>query len=197
MDLSYNKIAEIVQANSNEFMAQCYKLGQAPALGTLVKVNDENYTIYGIVYRIETRSLDPARRIIARGSTADSVDDIFQTNPQLSKLLTTDINGLVIGYEQEESVYHYLPPNPVPIHGFVYICTKEEVCKFEESVSFIDLLVNAKLIMSTDEVIAAHLRYTSSVFPDPMAYLVKAGKALAILLSNDVVRLNYILKRLR
>ena len=48
-----------------------------------------------------------------------------------------------------------------------------------------------------DEVIAACLRYASRAYPDSEAFLIKAGRELARLLSSDVQRLNSVLKRLR
>jgi hypothetical protein len=62
---------------------------------------------------------------------------------------------------------------------------------------FLGLLVDARLPVSIDEVIAACLRYASQTHPDPQAFLIKAGKELAYLLSSDTRRLNSLLKRLK
>jgi hypothetical protein len=88
-------------------------------------------------------------------------DKIFRANPQLTKLLDTDFKALVVGHRRGDGLYHYLPPKPVPIHGFVYICQLEEVELFAQSLDFLNLLVDARLSISVDEVIAACLRYAS------------------------------------
>ena len=191
------RVAEVIEASSAEFVAQCYKLDQAPPLGSLVKTKDKLWEIYGIVYNIETRSLEPGRRVVARGEDMETEDEIFRANPQLTKLLSTDFNALVVGHCQGDSIYHYLPPKPAPIHSFVYTCQLEEVEAFTQSLDFLGLLVDARLSISVDEVVAACLRYASQAYPDSQDFLMKAGKELACLLSSDTKRLNSVLKRLR
>ena len=191
------RVAEVIEASSAEFTAQCYKLDQAPPLGSLVKTKDKLLETYGIVYNVETHSLEPGRRVVARGENMKVEEEIFRANPQLTRLLITDFKVLVVGHVQGKSLYHYLPPKPAPIHSFVYTCQLDEVRAFIQSLDFISLLVAARIPISVDEVIAACLRYASQAHPDPQAFLVKAGKELACLLSSDARRLDSLLKRIR
>jgi hypothetical protein len=62
---------------------------------------------------------------------------------------------------------------------------------------FLSIIVNARIPVSVDEVIGACLRFASQAHHDPNAFLVKAGKELACMLSSDVQRLNSLLKRLK
>src|SRR4030042_840247 len=140
-----SKAAEVIEASSAEFTAQCYKLDQAPPLGSLVKTQDKNSGIYGVVYNIETHSLDPGRRVMARGENMEVEEEIFAANPQLSRLLTTDFRVLVVGHVEGKSWHHYLPPKSASIHSFVYTCQLEEVRAFTQSLDFLSLLVNAKI----------------------------------------------------
>lgn len=190
-------VAEVIEASSAEFVAQCYQLEQAPPLGSLVKTKDILCEIYAIVYNVETHSLDPGRRVVARGEGMETEEEIFRANPQLAKLLATDFKALVVGHRQGDGLYHYLPPKPAPIHGFVYVCQLEEVGLFAQSLDFLSLLVDARLSISVDEVIAACLRCASRAYPDSEAFLIKAGREMARLLSGDTQRLNSVLKRLR
>ncbi|HIE17903.1 MAG TPA: hypothetical protein EYP71_06880 [Dehalococcoidia bacterium] len=192
-----SKIAEVVESSSAEFTAQCYKLEQAPPLGCLVRVGGKPLEIYGVVYNIETHSLEPGRRIVARGEKMESEDEIFQANPQLSRLLRTDFNVLVVGYSQGDSLCQHLPQRPAPIHGFVYICTEEEIRTFTDCLDFLGLLVDARLPVPMEEVTAACLRYISQAHPDRQAFLVRAGRELAYLLSGDARKLSSLLKRLK
>ncbi len=196
MDLGI-KVAEVIEASSAEFVAQCYKLGQAPFFGTLVKARDGNCEIHGIVYNVETGSLDPGRRVVARGEEMETEDEIFRTNPQLEKLLTTTFQVLIVGYREGDNLYHYLPPKPVPIHSFVYTCQPEEVEAFTQSLNFLSLLIDARLSIPVDEIIAACLRSASRAYPDSEAFLIRAGRVLVQLLGGDSNRLNSILKRVR
>jgi len=196
MDMA-SKIAEVIEASSAEFTAQCYKLDQSPPLGSLVKTQDELGEIYGVVYNVETHSLDPGRRVIARGENLESNEDIFKVNPQLARLLSTDFKVMVVGHVQGKSLYHYLPPKPASIHSFVCTCRLEEVRAFTQSLDFLNLLVDVRLSVPVDEVTAACLRYASQAHSDPQGFLVKAGKELACLLGSDTRRLNSLLKRLK
>ncbi|HEX75111.1 MAG TPA: hypothetical protein G4O12_00860 [Dehalococcoidia bacterium] len=196
MDLG-TKVAEVIEASSAELMAQCYKLDQAPPLGSLVKTKGGSWETYAVVYNVETHSLEPGRRVVARGEEMGTEAEIFRANPQLAKLLSTDFRALVVGHCQGNGLYHYLPPKPAPIYSFVYVCQLEEVKAFTQSLDFLSLLADARLPISVDEVIAACLRYASRAYPDSQAFLIKAGKELAWLLSSDARRLNSVLKRLR
>lgn len=195
MDLN-KKVAEVIEANSSEFVAQCYKLNEAPSLGALVKIKTgKNEASFGVIYTIETHGMEPGRRVFIRGDSSESEEEIFKNNPQIEKLLVTDFKSLVIGYASNENLYQYLPPKPPPIHSFVYICHDDEVVKFSRSLNFLSLLVDAKLSVSADELIAACLRYISSYYADPREFLFRAGRELVWMMAGDIRRLNTILKR--
>ena len=59
------------------------------------------------------------------------------------------------------------------------------------------MLINTRLPVSTDELIAACLRQMSQVYEDRHTFLVAAGKELAILLSGQFNQLKAILGRIR
>ncbi|HUV75520.1 MAG TPA: hypothetical protein VMW00_02580 [Dehalococcoidales bacterium] len=192
-----DRVGEIIEASTTEFVAQCYELYQSPPLGSLVKTRDREVELYGIVYNAATTSLEPGRRPIARGKDETSEEAVYQTSPQLSKLLRSEFGAVVVGHRQGDKLYHYLPPNPARIHGFVYLCRLEEVKEFSQSFDFLNILVNARVPVSADELIAAALRQMSQAHEDPHTFLVAAGKELAILLSGQFNQLKAILGRLK
>ncbi len=153
--------------------------------------------LYGIVCHATTASLEPGRRPIARGKDEDSEEAIYRSNPQLLKLLRSEFSALVVGHKDDDKLYHYLPPKPARIHGFVYSCAPDEVREFGQSFGFLNILVNARLPVSTDELIAACLRQMSQVYEDRQAFLVAAGKELAVLLSGELNQLKAILGRIK
>ena len=192
-----DRVGEVIEASTTDFIAQCYELYQLPPLGSLVKVRDEKVTLYGVVSHATTGSLEPGRRPIARGKDAASEEEVYRSSPQLSKLLKSEFSVLAVGHRQNEKLYHYLPPKPARIHGFVYLCSPEEVREFSQSFDFLNILVNTHLPVSADEIIAAVLRRMSATQEDPHAFLVAAGKELAILLSGQFNQLKAILGRLK
>ena len=134
---------------------------------------------------------------IARGKYEVSEEEIYRSSPQLLKLLRTEFSALVVGYRDNEKLYRYLPPRPARIHSFVYLCSPEEVKEFSQSFDFLNILINARLPVSTDELIAACLRQMSQVYEDRHTFLVAAGKELAMLLGGELNQLKAILGRIK
>jgi len=216
------RIGEVVEASTTDFVAQCYELYQLPPLGSLVKTRDLPVELYGIVYQAATTSLEPGRRPIARGKDEPTEEEIYRSNPQLAQLLRSEFSVLVVGHRQDGKLYHYLPPQPARmfsvlvvghrqdgklyhylppqparIHAFVYQCPAEEVNEFSQSFDFINILLNTHLPISVEEIIAASLRDMGRAHEDPHAFLVAAGKELAMLLGGEFNRLNAILGRIK
>jgi hypothetical protein len=192
-----DRVGEVIEASTTDFVAQCYQLYQSPPLGSLVKTTDESVELYGLVYHATTASLEPGRRPIARGKDEASEAEIYRSSPQLLKLLRTEFSSLVVGYRENEKLYRYLPPKPARIHGFVYLCPPDEVREFSQSFDFLNILINTHLPVSAEELAAASLRQMSQVYEDPHAFLVAAGKELGILLSGDFNRLKAILGKIK
>jgi hypothetical protein len=192
-----DRVGEVIEASTTDFVAQCYELYQSPPLGSLVKTRDQEVELYGIVYNATTTSLEPGRRPIARGKDEVAEEEIYRSSPQLLKLLRSEFSVLVIGHRQGDKLYHYLPPKPARIHSFVYQCQPEEVKEFSQSFDFLNILVNTRLPVSVDEIVAASLRQMSQAYEDRRAFLVAAGKELAILLSGQFNQLKAILGRIR
>jgi hypothetical protein len=191
------KIGEIVESGSTEFTAECYELNAIPTLGSLVKVTEPAMEIFSIVCQSGTAGIEPGRRPVARGKDEASEEAVYQSNPQLMKLLRSEFQVLVVGYKLDGKINQYLPPKPAHIHAFVYICTPEEINEFSQSFDFLNLLVNNRLQMPAEELLAAALHEMSKAQPDPHAFLVAAGKALTAILSGEYHRLKTILARLR
>ena len=189
-----NRVGEIIEASTSEFTAQSYELYQLPAFGSLVKTKDE---IYGIVYNAATAGIEPGRRPIARGKDEASEEAIYSSSPQLMKLLKSEFGALIVGHKQNDKLFHYLPPQPARLHGFVFQCSPEEVKDFSKSLSFLNILNNAHLNIPVEELIAAALRQMAAVQDDKHAFLVAAGKELATLLCGQYQQLRVVLGRLQ
>jgi len=190
------RIAEVIEASTTEFLAQCYELYQLPPLGSLVKTVDAPVELYGIVYNATTASIEPGRRPIARGKDEKDEAAIYQSNPQLLKLLRSEFTALVVGHRQGDKLYHYLPPMPARLHSFVYLCPTEEVREFSQSLAFLNILLRSNLPVSVEELTGASLRQMSQAYDDKRAFLLAAGKELATLLSSNFIQLKNILGKL-
>ena len=192
-----DRIGEVIEAGTSEFTAQCYELYGIPPLGSLVKTKSGGIDILGIVCNAATTGLEPGRKPLARGKDEPSEEAIFQSSPQLLKLLKSEFGTLVVGFRQADKIRQYLPPQPARIHSFVYTCSPEEIKEFSRSLTFLNILLNTRQPIAIEELTAASLRLMSLVNDDPRAYLVAAGKELAGLLGNEYSRLRAILGRLQ
>jgi len=191
-----DKIGEVIEASTGQFVAECYELHSPPSLGSLVKTSDSDVEIYGVVCNAATESIEPNRRPIARGKEEATEEGIYRQNPQLSKLLRTTFDTLIIGHRQGDELHHYLPPHPSRVHSFVYLCETDEVRRFTQSLDFLPILLGTRA-GAVDEIVSACLRQASCAHDDKRTFLIKAGKELAVLLSGDLNRLNAILRRIR
>ncbi len=211
-EMASQRIGEVVESASHRFVAQCYRLYQSPPLGAFVRTlipasshpspsgrGDGGEVIYAVVYSVSTQALDPGRPVIARGEDEDSEEDVYRSNPQLARLLSTRFEALIVGHGDGSAYTQHLPALPPRIHAFVYPCTPEEVKQFTgRNLDFLYLLMTSPPAGRgiADEVVAACLRQASAQVEDSRSFLVWAGKALAVHLAGDLPRLNSILRRL-
>ncbi len=190
-----NRVGEVVEACTTDFIAQCFELYVSPPLGGLVKTRED---VYAVVYNVTTSGIEPGRRPIARGKDELNEDEIYNTSPQLMKLLRSEFSSLVIGFKRDGRVYQYLPARPARIHNYVYECTPEEVKSFSQSFDFLNVLLKSRLEIPVEELVGAVLRQMcQSHGAEKHAFLVSAGKELSALLSRDYAQLKAILKGLK
>ena len=191
------RFGEVVETAVERLIGQCHRLYEAPPLGALVRAGDD---VFAVVTGIATSALDPSRRVIARGAGAATEAEVYAANPQLERLLRTDVTLTVVGHcAAGAPVRQYLPPQPPRIHTFLYSCDTQEVRAFfggtgPPRLDFLSLLLASG--SNADDVIAALLRQASGAFDDPRTFLVEAAKAVAVLLTGDTIRLNAIVRRL-
>ena len=204
------RVGEVVESASHRFTAQCYRLYESPPLGALVRTEapmssegrqdsaDGPFNIYAVVSGIGTQALDPGRPVVARGESQETEDDIYRSNPQLARLLSTRFDALIVGHGTDHQYNQYLPASPPRIHAFVYKCGPDEVQNFTGALDFLTTLAEAAGPGggTNDEVIAACLRNAGAQQRDSHGFLVRAGKALARHMAGDLPRLNSILKKL-
>jgi hypothetical protein len=196
------RIGEIIETSTTRFTAGAYELHAAPPFGGLVRAQslDDTMVVYGLVYEIRTGSKEPGGRAVVRGRTYTGRElydaEIYHEHPDLSEVLQTEFSALTVGFNAQRRIYHYLPPQPPPVHYSVYPCDAAELLAFCESSDFFRSVLFATQIPS-DEVLAATIRNAAQAHHNPRSYLVEAGRELASLLKDDYDRLNALLRRIR
>jgi len=191
------RLGEVVAADTSGFTGECYELYGLPPLGGLVRSRAAEVDIFGVVALCATTGLEPGRRPVARGHHATDEADILKENPQLAALMRSEFTAIIIGHRSEGILSQYLPPAPARIHGFIYACTDAELAEFGQNFSFLPRLLGNQGPVASDELTAACLRQLARVQPDRRAFLVSAGKELAMLLGGEYQRLRAILERIK
>jgi hypothetical protein len=200
------RIGEVIESTTTGFTAGAYELLEAPPFGALVRAQAraESMAVYGLVYEIRTGSKEPGGRALVRGRTYAGRElydaEIYREHPDLAEVLQTEFSAITVGFIEDGQIYHYLPPQPPPVHYSVYECTGEELVRFTEATDFFRTLLFAYQIPS-DELLAAVIRAAArarATTPNAdRAYLVRAGREVASLLKDDYDRLTAILRRIR
>ena len=188
------RIGEVVDASTAEFTAQCYRLYDAPAIGSLVLCGEQTPT-YGIVCEATTQSIDPGRAAIPRGLNAATEADVLNNNPQIERLLYTRFRAVIVGFQDGNGVRRYPPLSAPRMYSFVRECDASELNEFSSSHEYLALLLNAPMNVQ-DHVVASFLRHASAAHSDGREYLVSAGKFLAAILPGQLPRLSGILRSL-
>ncbi len=187
-------LAELIGSDSRLLTAQCYDLYCSPQLGALVVVGEAK--VFAVVQGVRTEPLDPGRPVLARGRGSGSLEEIYRSNPQIERLLTTRFDALIVGHELDGHMVQLLPPLPPPIHSFVSACESEEVARFTENLDFCRFLLGSGPPMA-DEVVVACLRHAANCRSDGDDFIKRAGQAIAGEVVGDAARVTAILRRAR
>jgi hypothetical protein len=150
-------------------------------------------TLYALVTEAATGSVEPGRRPAAYGL---SEAQLREEQPQIFDLLATTFSAVHIGYARAGRFRPHLPPRPPRLHAFVTECTPEEIRALTDAPDFLRSVLAAPLPVSPDELLAAALRHAVSCRNNDFAFLVRAGKRLALLLRDDPERLSALLRKL-
>ena len=117
-------------------------------------------------------------------------------NPQLTRLLTTEIKAITVGFSDGMEFKHYLPASPPRLHSFVSICGNDEWVSFSDRLYFLRSVISSGLPQG-DDIIGSFVRQTSELVSDPVSYKLKAARSIAKFLGGDTTRLESIVRRIR
>lgn len=197
-------IGEIVETSTTGFLAQCLEpetlnFPVMPAFGSWVQATDEEsgYQVLAIVTYATTSPIDSVHRARALGL---SLTQLREEQPQIFAMLKTEFHTAIVGFmapssDRASQTWQYLPPRPPQIHQAVYRCAPETVMQFSEELDFLRPLLRVSNV-PVESLVAAALREVFRLRRGDRAWLVKAGRALGVLLKDDYDTLRYILSQI-
>ena len=166
-----------------------------PEFGALVKVVRANGDIiYGLIHDVRIEDDAFVRQLVAAAfDQPEMIEDQRQ-----KRQVPIEVSVLAVGHGRDLDVHHRLPPQPPGALDDVIPCNAAEIVRFSERQDWLRLVLAAPNV-SAEQLIGAALRRAALSRPPDQrnAYLVGAGRELARLLADDLVRLDGILRQLR
>ncbi len=185
--------AEIVESNLTSFTAQSWQWDKFPEFGSLVTVETEKRTLFGIVHQIQTGSMEPGRYPFTYQKTQE---ELQAEQPQIFEFLKTTFSCLIVGFSEHELLHYQIAPEPAKIHSFVGPTTAAQTKQFFALNSYLHLLFSAPGVEQLDELLLALLQTAQSqklLSPDKLETFIET---FSLLIGNDYRRLKLFTSRI-
>src|SRR3990167_904975 len=188
-----NCLGEVIESSLSSWKGQCWDWDEVSSFGSVVSTESHDREIFGLVYAIETGSLDLSRTPFAYQKTEQ---ELLAEQPQIFEFLKTTFSCLTLGYKEKEKIHHVLAPKPPKIHSFIGLLNKEASKEFFAKQSYLQLIFgHESLLGNIDELLLAlisHARNQEILDEDTLAELIQN---LSLLTGNDYRRSKLFLQR--
>lgn len=193
MKKNNNAFAEVIESSLPGFLAQSWQWNKFPTFGSLISAESENRTIIGIVYHIQTGSMDPMRYPFPYQKTEE---ELRSEQPQIFEFLKTTFSSLTIGYMEKGKIHYALAPQPVNIHAFVQPIDSELSKRFFYNTTYLHILFGASSqIAHLDELLLAILKQQKELNCLSQEKLEQFINTFSLLTGNDYRRMKLFLQR--
>ena len=177
------EIGRLLRAGTTGFIAGC-RVSQltVPAFGALVRAPlGDGYQVYGLIHDIHIDDDGLVRQLV----TADHVSEEVMRDNRERRIVPVEMSVLAVGYEQDDKVYHLLPPRPPLSLDVIYLCDEKDLARFTSTGRFgyFRHILRAQDI-PVGEVLAAHLLQVKQMTKDER-WVENATKELITLLRDD------------
>lgn len=169
---------------------------ELPVFGGFCKAGAQQGKSYviGVIYNISIEDDELTRQMAA---TEKPLDEEL-ADQQFLRQVPVEYSVLSIGYQSNDRFIYSLPPQPPLSLASIQVMSSDEILNFTKHLDFIPLILSADNLPA-DDLLAACLRNAASTRPGPeqTAFLIDAGRTCARLLSNDLNRLDHVLRNLK
>ena len=193
MENKKSYLGEVVQSSLSSWTGQCWDWDIVPSFGSIVSVESHDRTVFGVVYDIQTGSLDPSRTPFAYKKTEE---ELKREQPQIFEFLKTSFSCLTLGYKENGRIYHVLTPKPPKIHSFIQNIDIGAHKEFFASEGYLQLIFgHENLIGNTDELLLALMTNARNNEVLDEERLGSFIQTVSLLTGNDYRRLKLFLQR--
>ena len=193
-------IGRVLRASTQGFDcgAHSTSIGSHHDFGALVKApvaNVEAMWVFGLIFSVEIESDELVTELVmAEGVNINVLNDHRQ-----NRMIPVAIRVLNVGFSDHGQIIHSLPPRPPMSLSDVEPCTNHEIQMFNSTCDYFRLVLHAGEVPS-DDLLAASLRramWTFNTEAERHEFMVRCGRHITRLLSNDLKRLSHLLALLR
>ncbi len=184
--------AEIIESSLQTFTGQCWKWDNTPQFGSLVIVENGLKPIFGLVYQIQTGSMEPGRYPFPYQKTHE---ELMAEQPQIFEFLKTSFSCLALGYQEKGKIHYLMPPEPPKIHSFLTIASPEEYRQFFAQNNYLPLIFGYSGPINVDELLLALLKSQNEQKCLKNDCLPEFINTYSLLTGNDYRRLKLFLQR--
>ncbi len=187
-----NAIAEVLESTSTIFLAELYSDKFNIEFGSVVKIFDEqrDFPIWGVVTNIFNQGTYERQPVAFRLTRTE----LTKTHPQLTQLLKTRFEAVIIGFGDVLDFSPNIPTKPPLIHDQVQFLEDIEFNVLGNNLSFLRFLFLTESNL-TDELVFKIISKIYEFENRNMQILVKAGKEISLNLQNDYQRIRKIINR--
>lgn len=151
-----NHFAEVIESSLTGWVGQSWQWDNFPPFGSLVQIVQNKKILFGLVYQVQTGSMDPMRYPFPYQKTEEA---LLAEQPQIFEFLKTSFSCLTIGYQEAGKYYYQLAPHPAKIHGFIGILEKDLIKIFLHTDTYLHLIFGfSSLVGNVDELLLALLK---------------------------------------
>lgn len=196
-NISYNThpFAEVIDSNLTHFIAQSWQWDHFPLFGSLVTISTKKRDILGVVYHIQTGSMDPQRYPFTYQKTEE---ELINEQPQIFTFLKTTFACLILGYQEKGIIHYTVSPEPPKIHAFVHNTDQDTLKTFFYQDLYLHILFNAtQYVQNLDELLLALVKQQKLLNILSEQKLHQIINTFCLLTGNDYRRLKLFLQRVQ
>ncbi len=178
---------EVLSSSVHLISGECYALDELPAYGQAV-IAEANPPAIALVSELRVGSSLPGRSLLKRG--LDPVE-LTEKYPEMGELIAAEFEAFVVGQLSGESVILRSPARPVSLYTQVRTASTPEVVALSLAENLISRFFR---IAEDDDFLVAAISNISAELEDKAGFVDKTAQELAVLLTEDYPRLEYLLK---
>lgn len=191
--LTQKPFAEVIESSLTGWLAQSWQWNSFPSFGSLVSIEDNKRTLFGIVHQIQTGSMDPTRYPFIYQKTEE---ELLKEQPQIFEFLKTTFSCLIVGYRYKGTIIYQLASEPPKIHAFVCTTPEDLQKEFFSTNSYLHILFALlNQVFNIDELLLAIIKHMVDSKTCTHNNIEQFVDTFRLLTGNDYRRLKIFLQR--